>query len=90
MEVILDANDELGSLAKSFNKMIEKISEQIQYLDNLPTPVMIINKDFSIKYMNKSGASVLGKDQQQLIGQKCYDNFKQKIAGLINVPAPRQ
>lgn len=26
--------------------------------------------------MNKSGANILGKNQQQLIGQKCYDQFK--------------
>jgi PAS domain S-box-containing protein len=76
ISVNIDSKDEIGILANSFNMMIDKISEQIQYLDNLPAPVMIIGKDFGIQYMNKSGASVLGKDQQQLIGQKCYENFK--------------
>jgi len=76
IEVDVDSNDELGVLAKSFNMMIDKISEQLQYLDALPTPVMLINKEFSIQYMNKMGADLLGKTQQELIGQKCYNNFK--------------
>ncbi len=37
---------------------------------------MAIDKDFNIVYMNKAGASVLGKTQKELTGQKCYDNFK--------------
>lgn len=67
--------DELGKLARSFNRMLEKIREQISYLDDLPTPVMLIDRDFSIKYINKTGAAILGKDQQRLMGEKCYNNF---------------
>ncbi|MFH1196457.1 MAG: methyl-accepting chemotaxis protein [bacterium] len=76
LEVTVKASDEIGVLAKAFNMMIDKISEQLQYLDNLPTPVMLINKEFSIQYMNRAGATVLGKNQNELIGQKCYENFK--------------
>jgi PAS domain S-box-containing protein len=76
IEINIDSNDEIGTLSKSFSVMMDKISEQLQYLNNLPTPVMIINKEFNIQYMNKMGADILGKNQQELIGQKCYDNFK--------------
>ncbi len=76
LEVAVNTTDEIGVLAKSFNLMIDKISEQLQYLDNLPAPVMLINKEFGIQYMNKTGASILGKTQHELIGQKCYDNYK--------------
>jgi methyl-accepting chemotaxis protein len=74
--VKVSSHDEIGKLAESFNQMVDKISDQVQYLDNLSTPVMTINNDFSIKYMNKAGASLLGKIQEELVGQKCYDNFK--------------
>jgi len=76
IELINNSNDEVGTLTNSFNFMIDKISEQLQYLDNLATPVMVINNDFEIQYMNKSGSLLLGQDQQALVGQKCYDNFK--------------
>ncbi len=69
-------NDEIGQLAKSFNYMVEKNSGLIEYLDNLPAPVMVVDREFNIQYMNKKGADLLGKEQKQLAGQKCYDNFK--------------
>jgi methyl-accepting chemotaxis protein len=72
----IDSTDEIGILTKSFNQMMEKITSLIEYLDNLPAPVMVVNREFNIQYMNKSGANILGKNQQQLIGEKCYDNFK--------------
>lgn len=81
VEVHIDSKDEIGKLGESFNNMIYKISEQLQYLENLPTPVMIVNKDFSIKYMNKAGAELVGKTQLELVGKKCYDNFKTKDCG---------
>jgi methyl-accepting chemotaxis protein len=76
VSVEVNSNDEIGKLSNSFNFMSEKISQQIQHLDNLTNPVMIIDPDFNIQYMNKKGAEVLGKSQKELIGQKCYDNFK--------------
>lgn len=71
-----DNDDEIGRLTVAFNQMAEKISLQIQYLDNLPAPVMIIDKDYSIQYMNKKGAGLVAKPQKELVGLKCYDQFK--------------
>ncbi len=70
------SNDEIGKLAGSFNSMAEKIATQIQYLENIPTPVMIIDNDFNIQFMNKKGAEIVGKNHKEVVGQKCYDNFK--------------
>ncbi len=70
------SNDEVGQLTTAFSDMAEKIILQIQYLDSVPTPVMIIDKDFNIRYMNSIGARIAGKEQNKLIGLKCYDQFK--------------
>ncbi len=70
------SNDEIGELTTAFNRMIEKIALQIQYIDKIPAPVMIIDKEFNVQYINKIGADVVAKDQKQLIGQKCYSLFK--------------
>ncbi len=74
--VEVKTKDETGKLAENFNLMVEKISQHLQYLDILPTPVMLIDTAFNIQYMNKSGAELLGKNRTEIIGQKCYDNFK--------------
>lgn len=74
--VEVNSNDEIGALATSFNAMVEKIGMQIGYLNNIPTPIMIINKDFGIEYMNKKGAEVVGSDQKSVVGKKCYEQFK--------------
>jgi len=74
--LVNNSKDELGELTTAFNNMTEKAALQIQYLDNIPNPVMIIDTDFNIQYMNKDGAKVVCKDQKLLAGQKCYDQFK--------------
>ncbi len=86
MKVTMDNNnnDEMGELTKAFLNITNKVFLQNQYLEKIPNPVMAIDKDFNIRYMNKSGAVVLGKDQKQLIGQKCYDNFKTEHCNTEN------
>ncbi len=76
VSIVNKSTDEIGELSNAFLNMIEKIALQIQYLDNLPNPVMIIDKDFNVQYINKSGSKIVGKDQKQLFGQKCYDQFR--------------
>ena len=86
LEKIIDGNhkirintnsqNEYGNIAKNINYLIEKMDLQMQYLENLPAPVMHIDKEFNIQYMNKKGAEVLGKSQKELIGQKCFDQLK--------------
>ncbi len=75
VNVKVTSKDEIGTLGKAFNSMLEKISLQLGYLDKVPTPIMIIDKNYTIQYMNKKGAEVLGKEQKKIIGQKCFDNF---------------
>jgi len=45
-------------------------------LDLIPTPVMTIDKDFTVTYMNPSGADAVGKTADEVVGMKCYDLFK--------------
>jgi methyl-accepting chemotaxis protein len=75
VEINYNNNDEIGLLSSAFKKMAEKISIQLQYLENIPTPVLAIDKDYSVQFMNKSGAGVLHKEVKDIIGLKCYDLF---------------
>lgn len=62
-----------GDIVKSINKIIDTL---VGHMDNVSAPIMIINKDFDIQYINRTGANLIGESQDILIGNKCYDCFK--------------
>jgi len=76
VELSIASKDEFGVLASTFNAMVEKIGMQIKYLDNLPTPVMIIDKEYNVTYLNKKGAETANKSPEACLSQKCYSLFK--------------
>ncbi len=74
----VNSKDEIGTLSSSVNKMTDTIVRQVEHLDNLPTPVLIVDSEFNLEYINKVGAGVGNKTPDQLIGTKCYDLMKTK------------
>jgi len=71
-----DAARHQGEFRTIVEGMNDVINRLVGLLDSMPAPAMIIDKDFSILYMNELGAKVAGKTQQQTLGNKCYDHFK--------------
>ena len=49
--------------------------EKINNLNTIPTPIMSIDTDFKITYMNPAGAAIAGKTPDECVGLKCYDLF---------------
>jgi methyl-accepting chemotaxis protein len=78
------SKDELGQLAKSFNDMAEDIQYKLQYLDYMPVPVYAIDSDLVIRYTNKKGAELIGKEKDTILGSKCYENIKTSICNTNN------
>ncbi|MHB8072235.1 methyl-accepting chemotaxis protein [Desulfosporosinus fructosivorans] len=62
-----------GTLVGGINNLMDTLGGHI---DSMPSPVMLIDKDFTILYMNKNGTDLLSTTQKQIVGTKCYDNFK--------------
>lgn len=56
-------------------KALEEAQKSVDNLNNIPTPVMTIDKDFTITYINPAGAGVMKKTPEQVRGMKCYDLF---------------
>jgi methyl-accepting chemotaxis protein len=75
-QIRADVNKFSEDYAKIVNGVNQIIDTLVGHIDAIPAPVMIIDKDFSIRFMNKAGAAVIGITQEQLIGKKCYDHFK--------------
>ncbi|RJX35440.1 MAG: PAS domain-containing protein, partial [Desulfurivibrio sp.] len=68
LEFVLDVTEEVRQRTAA--------QQKINNFNALPTPVMSVDTDFSITFMNPAGASVLGLNPEEAIGRKCYDLFK--------------
>jgi methyl-accepting chemotaxis protein len=76
LDMRADQSKHQGDFAKIVKGIGITMDALVSYLDEMPTPVMIINNDFGIQYINKAGAGVIGSNQKDLQGSKCYDGFK--------------
>ena len=47
----------------------------IQILDQLPTPVMAVDLDLSLIFMNEAGLKLSGKRWEEIKGRHCYEIF---------------
>jgi len=71
-----DASKHQGDFRKIVDGVNNTITRLVSLLDVMPAPAMIIDRDFNVLYMNKLGAEVGGRNQQQVTGSKCYDHFR--------------
>ncbi len=60
---------------RSLKQAVNESNEKVGYLDAIPTPVMVVDREMTIRYMNPAGASVGGMAPDQLVGKKCYELF---------------
>jgi len=54
--------------------------------DALPNPVMFIDTDYRIKFINEAGAALLGKEVGELYELVCADQFRSSSCGKENCP----
>ncbi|MFA7383397.1 MAG: methyl-accepting chemotaxis protein [Desulfurivibrionaceae bacterium] len=80
MEGRLTARADTAKHQGDFKKIVEGVNNTmarlVGLLDAMPAPAMIIDNDFTIRYINELGAKAGGKTPAQLIGSKCHDHFK--------------
>ncbi len=70
-----DAGKHEGAYREIVQGMNDSMATMVGFLDNIPSPAMIIDNDFNVLYMNALGAKVGGKTQAQVLGTKCHDHF---------------
>lgn len=68
LEYILDVTEEA--------KQKQDADEKINNLNAIPTPIMSVDTDFNVTFMNPAGAGVVGLSPDEVIGKKCYELFK--------------
>jgi len=64
---------EYGTLIEGYNKTVNTL---VGYLDKLPLPVLVLDKSFSVRYINENGAAMLGSTVLELTGRKCHELFR--------------
>jgi methyl-accepting chemotaxis protein len=69
LQILSEENTALKSQVEMYRKLAG-------YIDGVPSPVMSIDKEFNITFMNKTGAKLVGETIESIIGKKCYDLFK--------------
>lgn len=71
-----DATKHQGDFRKIVDGVNRTIGTLVGHLDAVPAPIMIVDNDFNVQYINTAGAKVGGRTAQQVAGGKCYDHFK--------------
>jgi len=49
--------------------------ELLGYIDSMPAVFMTMDNDHAVTYLNKPGTKLLGRDLNDIVGQRCYDLF---------------
>jgi PAS domain S-box-containing protein len=75
--VHISSQDETKVLGDTFNQMADSLEHMMgqlkNYLNNAPVPVMAVDRDFNIQFMNRTGAEMANCSVDEAIGRKCYD-----------------
>jgi methyl-accepting chemotaxis protein len=54
---------------------LEDSSSKAELLNRIPAPVMAVDKEFNVTFMNPAGANAVGKTAVECNGMKCYELF---------------
>ncbi len=65
-----------GDFNKIMNGLNSSMDSVVSLLDSIEAPLMSIDKDFNILFMNEQGSSLDKKHGADLEGSKCYNHFK--------------
>ncbi len=71
-----DASKHGGDFGRIIGGMNRSLDSLVRHIDKMPAPALILGKDFSIRYINQTGADLLGLSKERLLGAKCFDHFK--------------
>ncbi|MBC8386202.1 MAG: PAS domain S-box protein, partial [Candidatus Cloacimonetes bacterium] len=72
---------------KQFEQILKNTAEQwLTTFDSTKDSIMLLDKDFRILRANKATSKFLGKSFTDIIGQKCYDLFKESNFPLDMCP----
>jgi len=76
LNVRADANKHQGEYAEIIRGMNRIIDSLVGHLDSMPAPAFIVDRDFTILYINEVAASLTELSPEAVAGSKCFNHFK--------------
>jgi PAS domain S-box-containing protein len=70
-----DLGEAIGAVLDTQEQRYAIAKHQVDSVAGLPTPVVTVDKEFNVTFINRAGADAVGVDAHQAIGQKCYKLF---------------
>ena len=81
----LNARGDPDRVGIDFQAVVTQINALVSsfaaHLDSLPVPVMIVDRNYTIQFINRAAASIAGINQRDLIGQRCGDALRADVCG---------
>jgi HAMP domain-containing protein len=81
LTVRADPSRHQGDFREAVEGANATMSTLVAHLDAMPVPAMIVGPDLVIRYMNQTGASLLGRTQRELVGTRCFEGFRMGDCG---------
>lgn len=85
-ELEVRGRDELARVARAFNMVLEKVrvssleaERMAGHLQALEMPVLEVDADHTLHFINRAGAALAGVQSAEAIGQKCHDVFDTSV-----------
>lgn len=99
----LENEGELSNLYQSLNDMAMDLNqkmtdlyfasaaneEKVFYLNELPSPIYVLDRNYTILFINHAAANFIGKTVEECLKQKCYDLFCTKNCKTAQCQAVR-
>lgn len=74
-QAMMIMRNNLNRMMNETKNALTDAKEKVDFLDKIPTPIMVIDKDFNVRYMNPAGASAAKMNQHDCTGKKCFNLF---------------
>ncbi|RQD61334.1 MAG: HAMP domain-containing protein, partial [Desulfonatronovibrio sp. MSAO_Bac4] len=76
IRAVIDVNKYQGEYSRLVGDINESSEIIARYLELVPSPVMTMDEDYNVLWINETGLKVLGKSFDQAVGSKCHDLFR--------------
>ena len=76
LDARVDASRHLGDYKKIVAGVNRTLDSVVGTFEAIPDPIMFIDKDFKIQYINSAGAKIRNKSKNELIGVTCMSASK--------------